>query len=47
MIVKNCDKTINLLLINEDSEKNEINNHYVWIKDLSRLLSKQISKDKY
>ena len=34
--------TINLLLINDDSEKN--NNHYVWIKDLSKLLSKQISK---
>ena len=45
---KNCDEltTINLLLINDkNDEKNEkINNHYVWIKDLSRLLSKQISK---
>ena len=40
--------TINLLLINdENSEKSEDkNNHYVWIKDLSKLLSKQISKNK-
>ena len=48
--------TINLLLINdkneeiknsdEKSSEDKINNHYVWIKDLSRLLSKQISKDK-
>ena len=48
--------TINLLLINDKNEEiknsdekpseDKINNHYVWIKDLSRLLSKQISKDK-
>ena len=41
--------TINLLLINDKNKeiKNEkINNHYVWIKDLSKLLSKQISKDR-
>ena len=40
--------TINLLLINDKNEeiKEKINNHYVWIKDLSKLLSKQISKDK-
>ena len=50
---KNCDElTINLLLINDKNEEikdeklseDKINNHYVWIKDLSRLLSKQISK---
>ena len=50
---KNCDElTINLLLINDKNEEikdeklsSEVknNNHYVWIKDLSRLLSKQIS----
>ena len=34
--------TINLLLIN-DKNSDKINNHYVWIKDLSKLLSKQIS----
>ena len=26
--------------------QDKINNHYVWIKDLSKLLSKQISKDR-
>ena len=41
---KNCDElTINLLLINDENSEKK-NNHYVWIKDLSRLLSKQISK---
>ena len=35
--------TINLLLINDGNSDVEKNNHYVWIKDLSRLLSKQIS----
>ena len=46
------DLTINLLLINDDriqyDEKNseETNYHYVWIKDLSKLLSNQISKNK-
>ena len=49
---KNCDElTINLLLINDKNEEikdeklseDKINNHYVWIKDLSKLLSKQIS----
>ena len=41
---KNCDElTINLLLINDENNEKK-NNHYVWIKDLSRLLSKQISK---
>ena len=45
-VAKNCDElTINLLLIN-DENSDKINNHYVWIKDLSRLLSKQISKNK-
>ena len=42
---KNYDEsTINLLLINDENSKKK-NNHYIWIKDLSRLLSKQISKN--
>ena len=49
---KTADKlTINLLLIINNDIKNssgknssEKNYHYVWIKDLSKLLSKQISK---
>ena len=48
-VAKSSDElTINLLLINDKNEeiKNEkINNHYVWIKDLSKLLSKQISNN--
>ena len=42
--------TINLLLINDENSDKKLsedkNNHYAWIKDLSRLSSKQISKDK-
>ena len=38
--------TINLLLINDENSEKK-NNHYVWVKDLSKLLSKQISKDRY
>jgi len=37
---------INLLLIDNDSEANtnEVRSHYLYIKDLSKLLSKQLSK---
>ena len=36
---KNCDKTCNLLLIENDNK-----NHYVWIKDFNKLMNTQ-SKD--
>ena len=37
------DLTINLLLLRNGENSSEKNYHYIWIKDLSKLLSKQIS----
>ncbi|XP_050508970.1 uncharacterized protein LOC126886162 [Diabrotica virgifera virgifera] len=41
------DKHVNLLLVQDTyDEQGPIRYHYVWIKNLSRLLSNQLSKDK-
>ena len=49
--IKNSDEKLSETLRSSRAKpgqsQDKINNHYVWIKDLSRLLSKQISKDRY
>ena len=49
--IKNSDEKLSETLRSSRTKpgqsQDKINNHYVWLKDLSRLLSKQISKDRY
>ncbi|XP_072403137.1 uncharacterized protein [Diabrotica undecimpunctata] len=41
------DKHVNLLLIQDKYDEPPTKYHYVWIKNLSRLLSKQLSKEEH